>query len=73
MVAALQFGQHQLVGLGPLLLGTDQQEPENDEHQDQRQELHQHVRAAGRGSSGLGRAQGTSDGFKHSAPPLRCG
>ena len=73
VVAALQFGQHLLVGLGALLLGTDQQEPEDGEHQDQGNKLHQHVAAAGGGAAGLGGTHGESNGFKQQdEPPKGC-
>ena len=58
MVAALELGEHLLVRLGPLLLRTDEQEPENGEHDNERQKLHQHVRTAGGSAAGLGRAHG---------------
>ncbi len=69
MVAALQLGEHLLVRLGPFLLRPDEEEPENDEHEDERQELHEHIRAFGSRAPGLGRAHGESDGFEQNAPP----
>lgn len=42
----------------PALLRTDEQEPENGEHDNERQKLHQHVRTAGGSAAGLGRAHG---------------
>ena len=53
LVPALQLGEHLLVGFGPFLLGTDEQKPENDEHQNQRHELCKHLRTACGRSAGL--------------------
>ena len=69
MVAPLQFGKHELVSFGPLLLRTDKQKPEDDEHHDEGKELHQHVGAAGGGAASLGRTHGVGYGFKQNAPP----
>ena len=68
MIATLEFGQHLLVRLGAFLLRADEQEPEDGKHENEGQELHQHVRAGRRGTS-LGRTHGICDGMEQGVPP----
>lgn len=70
VVTAFQFGQHLLMRLGPLLLRSDEQKPENQKHKDERHELHQHFRTACGCAARWGATHGMSYGCKQNAPPM---